>query len=628
MLALMNLGCGHRRRGLWVLVLIAAWARVAAAQTEPRNVLLLYSYDREFGPHNAFASMFRAEMSRSSVQPIDFTEVSLQPARSRHRTPDESILAHLRSTFASRRLDLMVPIGGPAAVFAQQYRQQLFPASPMLLAAVDRRFLENSTFAASDTAVAVEHDPPLIVENILRLLPETTTLFVVTGASQLERFWLDELKRGLRRFERRLTFIWTNELSFAEMLQHGAALPPRSAIFYAILSVDAKGVPQFEERTLSELHAAANAPVFGLYTTQLGRGIVGGPLLSLEDLSRNAANAAVRMLRGEPGRHIAIPTQVAGTPTFDWRELRRWAIREDRLAPGSIVRFREVTVWQRYRRQLIAAATLLLVQALLVTVLLANVVARRRKERSLRATVIDLKLARAALSGLTRRLMQAHEHERARIAHDIHENLFQRLIALTLRLRSLDTAPHGPAGEGHIRVRLKELSDRLADLAGEMLSISDQVYARLELLGLAEAARSFGHELSVQHNVVVDFRADGVPDDLSTDIALALFRVFQEALTNAVKHAGVRRMSVFLRGDRDAIHLEVADEGIGFEPEAAMKSHGLGLIGMRERINLVGGECAVESRPGAGTRIRARVPLHRRDRTPSDSSDVMRDDQS
>ena len=260
--------------------------------------MLLYSYDRDFASHNAFATMFRPELSRSFGEPIDFIEVSLQAARLNPSASEESILNEVRSTLPRRRLDLVVPIGGPAAVFAQTYRQQLFPTTPMLLAGVDRRFVQNRALAANDTAVAVEHDPPQMIETILRLLPDTRTVFVVIGASPFEQFWLKEVKRGLRRFEGRLTFIWTNELSFEEMLKGCASLPPQSAIFYGVLSSDAKGVRHAEERTLGAFHAAANAPIFGLHSTQLGRGIVGGPLLSIEDLSRNTATVAVRMLRG------------------------------------------------------------------------------------------------------------------------------------------------------------------------------------------------------------------------------------------------------------------------------------------------------------------------------------------
>ena len=110
---------------------------------------------------------------------------------------------------------------------------------------------------------------------------------------------------------------------------------------------------------------------------------MGGPLLSIEDLSRNTASVAVRILRGESPQSLTA-LQVAATPAFDWRELRRWGIAEDRLQPGSVVRFREPTAWQRYKPQIIAGAAFGSVQALIVFALLASLVKRRRSERSLR----------------------------------------------------------------------------------------------------------------------------------------------------------------------------------------------------------------------------------------------------
>ena len=381
----------HIRRGrrsdrcrphlIWATVVILACASLSGAQPPPRQVLLLYRYERDVGAHNAFATMFRPELSQSFGEPIDFIEVSLQAARLTSDASEASIVSEVRSTLPRRRLDLVVPIGGPAAVFAQTYRPQLFPTTPLLLAAVDRRFVHSRAPAASDMAVAVEHDPPQMIETILRLLPDTKTVFVVIGASEFEQFWLTEVKRGLRRFEGRLTFIWTNELSFEEMLKGCASLPPHSAIFYGVLSTDAKGVRQAEKRTLGAFHAAANAPIFGLHSTQLGRGIVGGPLLSIEDLSRNTATVAVRMLSGESPHNLTTPTQGAATPTFDARELRRWGIGEDRLPPGSVVLFREPTAWQRYRPQIIAGVTVASVQAVFAIALLASLVKRRRAER-------------------------------------------------------------------------------------------------------------------------------------------------------------------------------------------------------------------------------------------------------
>jgi PAS domain S-box-containing protein len=708
------------RYPIWATVLILACASVSGAQTKPRQVLLLYSYERDFASHSAFARMFRPELSQSFGEPIDFIELSLQAARLNPDASDDSIVNELRSILPRRRLDLVVPIGGPAAVFAQAYRPQLFPTTPMLLAAVDRRFVQNRAPAANDTAVAVEHDPPQMIETMLRLLPDTTTVFVVIGASRFEQFWLEEVKQGLRRFEGRLTFIWANELSFEEILTRSASLPPQSAIFYGVLSLDAKGARHTEERTLGALHAAANAPIFGLHSTQLGRGIVGGPLLSIEDLSRTTATLAVRMLRGESPQNLTTPTQVAARPAFDWRELRRWGIGEARLQPGSVVLFREPTAWQRYRSQIMAGVTFLSVQAVFTIALLASLVKRRRAERSLRESeecfrllsnaapvmiwsagpdqqrtnvnrgrldftgrpieaelgdgwtdavhpddlrhvretftqvfdrrepfrmqyrlrrhdgeyrwildtgvprftadgfagyigsaidVTELKLASVALSSLSRRLMQSHESEHARIARELNENLCQRMMGLTLELHSLST---GSRGEGtEMRARVEELSAQFGHLVSEIQAISDQSYRKLELLGLPTSVRSFCQHLSASYGATIDFRDEGVPDDLPTDVALAAYRVLQEALRNAVRHAAAGRVSVSLGGSRDELRLDVADEGVGFDPKVAMRGHGLGLVSMRERLNLVEGECLIESQPGAGTRIRARVPLRR-----------------
>ena len=143
-------------------------------------------------------------------------------------------------------------------------------------------------------------------------------------------------------------------------------------------------VPQIEEQTLRELHAVANAPMFGLHSTQLGLGIVGGPLLSIEDLSRNTATVALRVLRGESPRSIVTPTRWRAYRRSIGANCERWGIGEDRLDPGSTVQFREPTTWQRYRRPIIAAAVLASVPALVVIALAANLVKQRRVERSLR----------------------------------------------------------------------------------------------------------------------------------------------------------------------------------------------------------------------------------------------------
>src|SRR5262245_22013584 len=141
----MTMRCPYRRLVTWPLWLILTFASLAAAQNELRHVLVLRSYGRGYAPHDAVAVSFRDDLSRQFVAPIDFIEVSLQPARVSAGPAERPILDYLHAALVGRRLDLVVAIGGPAAVFAQKYRGQLFPATPMVLTGVDRRFVQATT---------------------------------------------------------------------------------------------------------------------------------------------------------------------------------------------------------------------------------------------------------------------------------------------------------------------------------------------------------------------------------------------------------------------------------------------------------------------------------------------------
>ena len=474
-----------------------------------------------------------------------------------------------------------------------------------LLRYLERRLGPHDSARTKATAVAFDQEPKRLLENILNVLPDTKHVFVVLGSSNLESWLLGGMKLDFRPFEERVTFTWTNDLSFPEVLKRSRELPPQSAILYAMMAKDSQGEPYVENAALTELHAAANAPIFGGRSTQFGRGIVGGPLLSIEDLSRNTANTALRLLAGESPGDIDVKAQKLAAPVFDARELRRWNIDQGRLLAGSTIEFREPTVWEQYRRPIVALAAAFGMQAIVVVGLVASLARRRRAERTLRESEGRFRQMSKALSNLARRLMQTHERERARVAKELQDDLCQRMMGLTMQLHAASQLPC----EQEARRRVRDLSSQFAHLTSEIFTISHQLHcSNLTLLGLVSAARIDCKEISKKHEVQFDCDEGSIPANMPDEVALALFRVMQEAARNAVKHSGTDFVSVSLRGDGDGVRLEVADEGAGFDPEAAMKSGGLGLIGMKERISLVDGEFAIDSAPGAGTRIRAHVP--------------------
>ena len=155
-----------------------------------------------------------------------------------------------------------------------------------------------------------------------------------------------------------------------------------------------------------------------------------------------------------------------------------------------------------------------------------------------------------------------------------------------------------------------ELQKRTSEIATDIQTLSHELHsAQLEYLGIAAAMRGFCQEFGEQTKVKIDFQTRDLPSPLSPDTSLCFFRVLQEALHNSAKHSGVRYFEVRLWGTSDEIHLTVADSGAGFDREAAMKSTGLGITSMQERMRLVGGALSIESQPRRGTTIHGRVPF-------------------
>jgi PAS domain S-box-containing protein len=222
--------------------------------------------------------------------------------------------------------------------------------------------------------------------------------------------------------------------------------------------------------------------------------------------------------------------------------------------------------------------------------------------------VTQRKLAEESLANIGRRLIEAHEEERTWIARELHDDINQRMALLAIELDRWNQQLPDSAVEFHDHIH--HASQRLSEIAKDIQALSHRLHSsKLEYLGLVVAAKSFCKELSEQQKVEIDFSHTDIPQSVPKEISLCLFRVLQETLQNAVKHSGVRHFKVGLCGTEGEIQLTVSDLGVGFDPQEAINRRGLGLVSMRERLQLVNGEFSVKSQPGGGTTIHARVPF-------------------
>jgi PAS domain S-box-containing protein len=313
---------------------------------------------------------------------VDLDEVSLDMARYADRDMQEAIVNYLQKREAKWQPDLVVPIGSSATIFVANYRDRLFPETPILYV-VDRRLLPPGALEKNAAYIGQEIDLPGLLEDMLQVAPATKNIAVIVGTTPLEHNWQEAFQKAAEPLAGRINFTYYSDLSFDQMKESASTLPPDSYIFFLLLVRDAAGVTLNSDDALQRLHAVAHAPINSIFDQQLGLGIVGGRLYQSGGVGKEAADVAIRILDGESTSSIS-PRLFERLPArYDWRELQRWKINEKLLPPGSTVFFREPTVWDRYRAWIIAGISICVLQALLITGLLFNLFRRRRAERSL-----------------------------------------------------------------------------------------------------------------------------------------------------------------------------------------------------------------------------------------------------
>jgi signal transduction histidine kinase len=606
-------------RQLW-LAAIFFFAVLGSAAGQPKRVLLLHSFGPNFVPWTFFSGQFREELSRQSPNPIDLYETSLDSARFAQIEEQRPIVDYLLNLFAERKLDLIVTVGAPAARFVQRYRGQFFPSTPMVISAQEQRVINKDALTGNDAVVSVALDFPKWIEHILQVLPNTSHIAWAVGASPLERSWTEEFRRASQPFENRVTFEWFNDLAFEDMLKRVATLPPNSAIFYVDLRVDAAGVPLDHELVLERLRERTKAPIFSYVDSFLGRGIVGGPLLSSQEVGRRMANAAVRILGGEAASNIQTPPLSVGTPVYDWRELQRWDISEARLPVNSIVRFRELAAWERYRWQLGVIFVVLLIQAAMITWLLIERRGRRAAELEARDRLMEvLHLNRTAEAGA---LSASFAHE-----------LSQPLGTIALNAETAVRLLKGPPSE------LGKLEELLADIqqandhASEVMRHMRELLKRrresdLEAFDLNEAISNALHVLVPEAKKrSISVSTNGIQQRLPVrgnrihlqQVIINLATNGMDAMTDVA--AGARKLDFHtaLIGE-SSVEVSVSDSGTGipnqklskiFETFYTTKDHGtgLGLSIARTIVEACGGKIWAENQVMGGAVFRFTLPL-------------------
>jgi signal transduction histidine kinase len=582
-------GLGRAQHRLPTLLLLALlWPALpipVAEAAEAKRVLIIHSFGRDFAPYNAIGLALRTDLTQLLRQPVALHEASLDVERGGAPDDEGPFVEYLLRRSRGAPVDLVVAIAAPAMLFCLRHRDELFPDRPLLVTGIDRRRVEGVKFGAKDRVVTANLDFQAVAQTIIQLRPDTSTLALVLGTSQLEQFWTTQMRRDLAKLGDRLRVLPPDGLSLEQMRQRVAALPSDAAVFYYMFAVGAEGAQHENELALTAIRESSSVPVFGMFANQLGKGIVGGSLLDTRQIGSVTAELAVRMLVNEPtaGGNLEVAVQA---PAFDWRELERWGIPESRLPPGAEVRFRSPSLWERHKWSVLTGGAIVILQAALITALLVQRTRRRRAEDE----AVDL-------SG---RLLTAHEDERRHLSRELHDDLTQRLARLAIDAGRLERSAGAPASA--MRKDLVRLSE-------DVHALSYRLHPSvLDDLGLIEALRAECDRVARHGDLRVEFDESAVAGAVPSETSLCLFRVAQEALNNAVRHGQASAVTVLLSRRSHGLQLAVSDNGSGFDTARLRERTSLGLASMRERVRLLRGELDIESTPGRGTTVVAWVP--------------------
>ena len=314
---------------------------------EPKQVLLMVAADYGTPWHTmvykAVCDAFDADRHAEIRLYTEFTGII------QHFKP--GYLEKLRDLYvqkyADKEMDLILVIGDPASFFLIEYAEAVFPEVPVVSVYEERRkkqVLSNPNMVGVIGATKIRET----LDTALALHPDTRHVAVIAGSSGVDRFYEESAREVLRKYDGRFDVIDLTGLAMDDLLARVARLPEKTVCLYLLTLKDADGKEFVPQKMLPRISQASNAPMYGLWESSLGYGIVGGYLLSAESSGAKVAEIGLRILKGEKPSDISFSHDL-NHYMFDWRQLRRWNIHERDLPAESIVRYKELSFWDRYK---------------------------------------------------------------------------------------------------------------------------------------------------------------------------------------------------------------------------------------------------------------------------------------
>ena len=602
------------------LALLGPLSICSAPSAQPRShrtVLAVYWSSEDY-PSNPVvdAAIRRALVSHAEV-PVDYFAEYLESDRFPEEEATLAFRDYIRGKYRGRRIDVVLAITDPALQFVLRHRAELFPDAPIVVATSSAPEAYRSE--AGLTGVAWRTADAETLELALKLHPSTERVFVVAQA--LTGGYLAGVQAVLAKFANRVELTFISERSVPRLIAAVRALPARSVILFIRYSQEDPGDVMFPNEVVRVVAEASSVPVYVSTDSHVGTGAVGGVVRLAPAIGTRVGEIARRVLDGTPARDIALE-HVPVSQVFDWHQLRRWRIAETALPANSVVLFREISVWERYRGTIVTVAIVLLLQSALIAGL---VVERKRRPRA----EVEARRNLTAMAHLDRRA--AMGELATSLAHELSQPLNAILQNAGVAHMLLNAHPTPPA--------LGEMSDIISDIRKDDIRASEIIRRMRGLLQKHELeSRPVDLNEIAQETIAIvqpDARSRGI--ELDMDLAAGVHQIpgdrvhLQQVLLNLLMNAmdavaamppDRRRVRVAISEHDGEVRLGVSDTGAGipadrvstiFEPFYTTKTTGsgmgMGLTIARGIVDAHGGRMAAENNAGGGATVWFSVPM-------------------
>lgn len=600
---------------------------------ERYRVLVLHSF-RNSLPVNTdwYKGIMRAFASASDLR----IEVDIE-APDLTRFADSGYVSNLFEIYRRKYLDeapdLIIPTYTPAYKFLLEHGEDLFPDVPIVFCGADSLFVTAQERASHITGIPRQPDIAGTVALALQLHPDARRIAVIVGSGAMDKLFEGFARKAVRPFEERVRVTWLQGMPLGELMAAVQQLPRDTPLLYLVQLEDRTGRTYVPIDTTRQLASVANAPIFGLWDTLIGHGIIGGRLATLEEDGFQAAQIGLRILRGKAPAAIPVVFRKENPAIVDARELARWSIDQGRLPAGSQIRHHQLSVWDQYRKEIVTAVAIILVQGFSIGALLLN---RRRLRQSQAAlqdeydrrsqaeTIAVLLRGRLARFGKTRSLGTMA----TAIAHEINQPLIAiQNYAQAARRRLKSNVDQRP--------KLGELFEKIEAQADRAGAITQRVRALVsaddpdllpvnlgsvlkQVIGMMEQeVENLG--CRIEYESVAD--ASAVLAD-ALQVQLVLANLLQNAMQSICSaNHGDKRVCVDVRqiSDRE-VQVSVTDRGPGVPPQSVEDifdplysersgGTGMGLAICRNIVEAHGGRLWYEPNPAGGAIFRFTLPV-------------------